>query len=844
MTLERGARLGAYEIFALIGAGGMGEVYRARDSRLGRDVAIKILPASFSSDADRLSRFEQEARAAGALNHQNLLTVHELGRHEGQVYIVSEVLDGESLRERLEAGTISVTRTIDYAQQIANGLAAAHEKGIVHRDLKPENIFITNDGRVKILDFGLAKLTIADQATTNLPTANIRTDPGTVMGTVGYMSPEQVRGQNVDARSDIFSFGAVLYEMLSGRRAFHGDSNADTMSAVLREDPPELSHSGRAIPPALERIAMHCLEKNPTQRFQSARDIAFDLQSLSVSSGTQPAVRRQSLRPFAIIAGVLLLVGLGIGAGVIGSRFWKPAAIPSFKLLTFQRGGIDQARFASDGQTVIYGAMWEGQPLRSYALTIGSPVSRALGIEGTVVALSSTGELAIINAGRLSRLPLSGGAPREVATAIGAAGWTADGKDLVVARRVGEQMQIEFPIDHPVYRSSFGSGVICVSRNGQWVAFTECQSSTGPCGVAIVNQRGEKRVLVDGFAFTSGVTWSADDREVWFSARKNERMRALFAVDMRGHLRTVLRVPNDIYLQDIAPNGDVLFEIVDSRVQTLLSRAGERDRDLSWLDGTTVVDITPDGKKILFIEDGLAETQTAAYLRNTDGSPPIRLGDGYAERLSPSGDAAIVYVRGKPPRETIVPTGAGKTTSLATPPSIVDFNGIDWFPDGRRVIYTANETTGRSRLFVQNIDSNMATPITKPGVGYPHFCKCLSPDGRSVVAFDERGVLNLYSVDGGSFRPLPGIRKGNVPRPMQWTADGKKLIVYEMGGLPRPIELYDLATAKRTPLVSFNPTDVAGVLGLVRVRASADLHTFAYSFRRQASRLVLARGLK
>jgi serine/threonine protein kinase/sugar lactone lactonase YvrE len=842
MTLERGARLGVYEIIALIGAGGMGEVYRARDARLGREVAIKVLPESFSADADRVSRFEQEARAAGALNHPNLLTVHELGRHDHQVYIVSELLDGESLRERLQGGAISVTRAIVYALQVANGLAAAHEKGIVHRDLKPENIFITSDGRVKILDFGLAKLMAAEHAESHLPTAQIRTNPGTVMGTVGYMAPEQVRGQSVDARSDIFSFGAVLYEMLSGRRAFHGDSNADTMSAVLREDPPELSHSGRAIPPALERIAMHCLEKNPTQRFQSVRDIAFDLQSLSVSSGTQPAVRRQSLRPFAIIAGVLLLVGLGIGAGVIGSRFWKPTAIPSFKLLTFQRGGIDQARFALDGQTVIYGAMWEGQPLRSYALTIGSPVSRDLGIEGTVVALSPTGELAIINAGRLSRL--SGGAPREVATAIGAAGWTADGKDLVVARRVGEQMQIEFPIDHPVYRSSFGFGVICVSRNGQWVAFTECQSSTGPCGVAIVNQKGEKRVLVDGFADTSGVTWSADDREVWFSARKNERMRALFAVDMRGHLRTVLRVPSDIYLQDIAPNGDVLFEMMDSRVQTLLSRAGERDRDLSWLDSTTVVDITPDGKKILFIEDGLAEMQAAAYLRDTNGSPPIRLGDGFAERLSPSGDAAVVYVRGKPPRETIVPTGAGKTTTLATPPSIVDFNGIDWLPDGRRVLYTAKETTGRSRLFVQNIDSAIATPITPPGVSYPHFCKCVSPDGRSVVAFDERGSLGLFPVDGGASRPLPGIRKGNVPRPMQWTADGKKLIVYEMGPLPRPIELYDIATAKRTPLVSFNPGDPAGILGLLRVRASADLHTFAYSFRRQTSRLVLAHGLE
>src|SRR5512132_3546015 len=314
MALTPGSRLGPYEIVATIGAGGMGEVYRARDPRLGRDVAVKVLPASFSADPDRLRRFEQEAKAAGVLNHPNITAVHDIGQHEGAPYVVQELLEGETLRSLLSGGKLSTRRAIDYSLQIVHGLAAAHEKGIVHRDLKPENIFVTHDGRVKILDFGLAKLTHTEERgqVTNLPTATAGTEPGVVLGTLGYMSPEQVRGRPADARSDIFSFGAILYEMLSGRRAFHGDSAADTMSAILKEDPPDLSVTNQNIPPGLERIVRHCLEKNPEQRFQSAHDLAFDLDALSQTSAPQtaapPAIRTRRIPPL-----VWLLAGLAAG---------------------------------------------------------------------------------------------------------------------------------------------------------------------------------------------------------------------------------------------------------------------------------------------------------------------------------------------------------------------------------------------------------------------------------------------------------------------------------------------------------------------------------------------------
>jgi serine/threonine protein kinase len=319
MTLTVGTKLGPYEIIVPIGAGGMGEVYRARDPRIGRDVAVKVLPAAFSKDPERLRRFEQEARSAGVLNHPNILAIYDVGTHDGAPYVVSELLQGETLRDRLKLSALSPRKTIEIGIQIAQGLAAAHEHGIVHRDLKPENLFVTRDGRVKILDFGLAKLTAPDREGTaqpSAPTLQVDSGPGAVWGTVGYMSPEQVRGNPVDHRSDIFALGAILYEMLSGKRAFQGASPADTMSAILKEEPPELTETVEAIPPALERLVRHCLEKNPGERFQSARDLAFDLAQISGLSGTQ-GIPIAKAKPSILARLVSAAVGLLILAGIV-----------------------------------------------------------------------------------------------------------------------------------------------------------------------------------------------------------------------------------------------------------------------------------------------------------------------------------------------------------------------------------------------------------------------------------------------------------------------------------------------------------------------------------------------
>ena len=428
MTLAVGTRLGPYEIVAPLGAGGMGEVYRGKDSRLGREVAIKVLPASFSNDPDRLRRFEQEARAAGILNHPNITVVHDIATVEGAPYVVTELLEGETLRSRLAGGPLAPRRAIEFAIQIAHGLAAAHEKGIVHRDLKPENLFVTKDGRVKILDFGLAKLTQPEKAgpQTSLPTETAGTEPGVVLGTLGYMSPEQVRGRPADARSDIFSFGAILYEMLSGKKAFHGDSAADTMSAILREDAPDLSATNRDVHPGLDRIVRHCLEKNPEERFQSASDLAFDLEALTGVSGpgtVAAAVPRRGrgrrlllLLAAATVASVVTLV-LGF---LIGRRASQPEPA-SFHRVTWRHGTVLSARFAPDGQTVLYSASWDGQPPAIYLKRPESPDAVPLELPSAeLLAMSPSREMAI----QLNRL-CTPGCLRRHACPCASHGWGA-----------------------------------------------------------------------------------------------------------------------------------------------------------------------------------------------------------------------------------------------------------------------------------------------------------------------------------------------------------------------------------------------------------------------------------
>ena len=548
-----GKVLGHYRVLEKIGSGGMGEVYRASDERLGRDVAIKILKPSLAHDQDRLRRFEQEARAAAALSHPNIVAIYDIGMHDGAPYIVSELLEGQTLRERLLNGPIPRRQALDYAQQIAQSLVAAHEKRIVHRDLKPENLFLTKDGRIKVLDFGIAKLlssgfdSEAGEAG-SIASMTTQTRSGSMLGTVAYMSPQQLRGKSVDHRSDIFSFGAILYEMLTGKRAFDGDTQVDTITAILKEDPPEMIREGRDIPSAFEHVVRHCLEKEPENRFQSARDLAFALSTLSdVTTGTHVLPFRLSstrLRTWLPrIVGALLLAALALYVGV---RL-RTAQNPDYRRVTFERGTVYSARFTPDGRTVVYGASWNGGPLQIYSTIPDSLQARPLDLNSAyLLGISRGGELALTLRGRpgsrldfeggvLAESPMINGMPREILQDVTWADWSPSGEVAVVHHKDGRD-RLEFPIDKPLYETNGSISNLRFSPDGSRIAFLDHPKRWDDGGsVCVIDLAGNRTTLSSGWGWAFGLAWAPKGNEVWFSAvESGSSNRSLWAVSLSG----------------------------------------------------------------------------------------------------------------------------------------------------------------------------------------------------------------------------------------------------------------------------------------------------------------------
>ncbi len=858
MTIAPGSRLGPYEVISLLGAGGMGEVYRARDTRLGREVAVKVLPPAFSADPERLRRFEIEARAASALNHPNIVTVHDFSTQDGSPYVVSELLEGETLRQRLVSGKLSVRRAVEYSLEIARGLAAAHEKGIVHRDLKPENVFVTRDGRVKILDFGLAKLLAPltpPEAGGEAPTVPNRTDPGIVMGTVSYMSPEQVQGRPADHRSDIFSFGSVFYEMLSGQRAFRRDSMIETMSAILKEDPPEISGMGKAFPLGIDRVLRHCLEKSPERRFQSASDLAFELEALSgLSATSSPAMTlarpRLRSRPglLAVALGAGALAFLAYVAGLARGR----TPMPTFRQLTFRRGTILTARFARDGDTVLYGAAWDGSPFRIFTTRPESPESAALPLpDADLLSISPSGELAVslsrrfsfgwMTRGTLARMPFAGGSPREVLEQVQEADWSPDGTDLAVVRRVGVRQHLEFPIGKTLYETAGWISHPRVSPDGSRVAFLDHPIYADDRGsLAVVDRRGRRTTLSGEWASALGLAWSASGREVWFTASGQGLNSTLHAATLSGKVREIASAAGRLTLLDVSRQGRALVSRDQSRLRILGLAPGERqERDLSWLDNSGTVDLSDDGTRLLFTESGDGGGPTySVYLRSTDGSPPTRLGEGQGTALSPDGKWALSILFRNPTELRMLPTGPGEARVVPRG-SIERYHWALWLPDGRTLLFTGNETGKPFRIYSQDPAEAKPHPITPEGIGY---LLAPTPNGKFVVSTNVEGQVMLYPVAGGPPRPLEGLEPGEEP--LRWSRDGRFLFVRRRGGIPVQIDRLNLSTGRREPWAELAPADRAGVISISAVFLSSDGRSHAYTYQRLLSELYLVEGLK
>jgi Tol biopolymer transport system component len=857
MPLAAGVRLGRYEILSQLGAGGMGEVYRAKDAQLDRVVAIKVLPKQVASDPETLARFDREAKAVAALSHPNVLGVFDFSTHEGVAYAVMELLEGESLRARLAAGPIPSRRAVEFALQICHGLGAAHEKGIVHRDLKPENIFITKDNRIKILDFGLAKQSHAgppqDRETMEIAA---HTQPGTVMGTVGYMSPEQVRAQEVDARSDIFSFGIVLYEMLSGKRAFKADSMVETMSAILNHQPPDLVETNRNINPALERIVQHCLEKQPEARFQSARDLAFQLETLSGVSSSSATLGRQAALPRGIhrVPWPLLALALAIGLGVgFLARSRGRAPEPTYQQLTFQNGTISAARFAPDGETIVYSAAWSGRPVEVLTTRRESPESRALQLaQSGLFAISPDGELAIAGGcefywgtcrGTLARVPLSGGAPRELLKDVYDADWAPKGDDLAVVRSANGRQRLEWPINKVVYEPAGWISHLRFSPSGEWVAFIDHHATGDDAGsVSVVDKTGKVRVLSDGWGSAWGLAWHPSGREVWFTAAETGLTQSLRAVDLAGRARVVLRAPSRLILQDVSKTGRVLLSREAARGGLMWSSGGDgKEIDLSWFDWSSMAHLSEDGRRVLFCERGEGTRGTpTVYIRGTDGSAAVNLGEGRPLALSRDG-AWVLATNSSLDKLKLMPTGAGEPRDVPTG-SLARITRAAWFPVTNRVLLLASETGHPRRCYVLDLDKGAPRPVSAEGKGVEFIGRVVSPDEKTFAATEGDGQIALHPVDGGEPRVLPGLPKGSVP--MQWSSDGKSLYVYQRESLPAKILRVDLATRKVAPWKELSPGDATGIVRVPNVDLSADGQSYVYTYSRRLSELYLAEGLR
>jgi hypothetical protein len=868
MSLQAGTFVGPYEIIAPLGAGGMGEVYRARDPRIGREVAVKVLPAAASSEPERQRRFEQEARAAGVLNHPNVLAVYDVGEYDGAPYIVSELLAGATLRSRIGAGPLPVRKALDYAVQVARGLAAAHEKGIVHRDLKPENLFVTRDGRVKILDFGLAKLGPEAAFLPAAPGSGLSaletvtgTVPGTLLGTLGYMSPEQVQGLAADARSDIFSFGTVLCELITGRRAFKAETAPETLTAILKEDPLETAGIELAVSPGLERVLRHCLEKSPDERFQSARDLAFALEALSGLSdmASMKAPRRalggRRWRLAAVGAALIMTTTLGVIAGRSG---WKTEP-PRFTQLTFRAGAVSAARFSPDGETIAYSAAWDGGPLELYTKGPNDRESRPFGLQhARVLSISRLGEVAVLLVapgspmaiswgapeGTLARIPLAGGTPREMLDHVLGADWSPDGTELAVSRWVQGKCRLEYPLGRVLHETGQRVPVIRISPRGDKVAFIEELSVAGSLAntsrLIVVDRTGKKKALFDGWG-TGAIAWSASGREIWLDSWEDVGAMGLRAVALSGQSRLIAQVGFNATLVDVSRHGRALIVADHGRHAIFALAPGEgRERNLSWHNDSTVVDLSRDGRTLLFSEilsGGGRNFGTS--IRGTHGAPAVRLGEGHAHALSPDGRWALAFMGSGPSLEFVLwPTGAGEPKRLAQGLP-AEFHGASWLPDSRRFVFSGRTRAEGARLYLQDIEGTPPRPLTEADsdLTFP----VVSPDGLTIAAIDAYGEVVLAPLAGGDVRPLPGVAEGEIP--IQWRADASALYVYRPDRLPVEIVEVDVASGRRRRVREIVLPDVTGMDRNVVVALTPDARSYAYSFYRHLDELYLVEGL-
>ena len=867
MPLPSGSRLGSYDILAPIGSGGMGEVYRARDPKLDRLVAIKILPPGLATNPDFLARFQREAKAVAALNHPNLVGIYDFNADGDQVFAVMELLEGETLADCLLRGPLPPRKAIALATQIAQGLAAAHDKGIIHRDLKPSNLWITREGRIKILDFGLAKVQkiaptpAPDNPVTESIMAAPLTERGMVLGTAGYMSPEQVRSEPVDHRSDIFAFGVVLYEMLCGRRAFTGDSPVQTMNAILEHEPEELRLPKGHLPPALERLVLHCLEKHPDNRFQSMRDLAYDLGSLSSLSEASGSF----MAPFAARnlsvsrkwAGVGLL--LILGATLAGWTAHRPQAAPAiYTPLTFTAAHVWNARFARDGTTVVFtrGGLTPKEN-GIFALALDNPLPRAvLGPDCALVALSRNNELASIaginNAqgrtetfvGTLGRGPL-GAKPRAVSPGVVSADWSPDGADLALVRDLGAAgMQVEYP-----------EGKVLARMEGGWFShlrFSPDGQRLGVCAhpvagddmgsvVVIDAHTGAQKELSGPWEALRGLVWRRDGREIWFTGG-NTPNRELMAVDLDRKVRPVASAPADLNLEDLDDQGRALLISGDTMLRSISYELGTREpMDMTLRNYSIIRGQSPDGRCVVIDDESSSGAPPYPLYLNTGEALSMPLGLGMAALPTPDGKR-IFILRGAPkaPKGALLTLENGLEEPCPMDGLVFQNRGLVMTAKGEiLVLQSRGEAPGRIyRVGPGHAPIPVGPPVPKETLGFQVIDR---GERKAVLALPKNALAWIDLGDDHDVpHPIPGMDKDDVP--VGFAEDGVSLFVTRDTFLPATVVRLNVVTGRREP---FRRLEIPGVFARTSQGSlTVDGKRWIGLNRHLTSQLFMVQGLK